>query len=332
MYQKRHERLRFLFELFQTGNRWTFKQLNDKIESEFGWPLNVRQLRKDLSHLRYVGFENKPINIRVEEMEYFLSNDYRFRIENLTETEKATLPFLLGLLKPYTEIPAVGALVRNIVDVHHLNRSEVNTDVLVLSQLGQSLQNIQVDVMNRILNFIYLQQAIEFIYVKVAEGANMELASDNHKTYSIYPLQIKESQGRFFLIAIKVGNEPRIETIQTFALDRIIKGPDPFYEFDDDSEPLNFDWEVYFRKSELKEYFEHCMGIIRNHKTDTQPKNVERWFNGWAASEIQAVPLHSSQQVREVRVDGSVKIRWIVYDNDEVKGILAKYGEYCWEE
>jgi len=49
-----------------------------------------------------------------------------------------------------------------------------------------------------------------------------------------------------------------------------------------------------------------------------------------AASNVEAVPLHKSQQV--VQRDGvNIRIRLEVYDTMELRGIFARYGSDCWE-
>ncbi len=331
MRNNRLERIAYILYLLQNGGRFTFLELQEKIEAKFNKKLMSRQLRKDFKYLREVGINNIPVNIKVKNLKYYLSNEFTFRTENLNQTEKATLPFLMGILKPYVQIPAVSALLDNLISEHKIQTTEIK-QMSVAFQSSKSIQDeINLQKVSLILECIYLQQAIEFNYIKVGEGVKKLERNENVSYRKVFPMQVRVFQNRYFLVGIQIDRKPTVDSVQTFAIDRMINGPNPYIP-EDELIPLKFNWAEFFKLAEIKDYFKNSIGIIRNHLIDKEPVFVERWFSGSAASAIVAVPLHHSQEVLQKRADGSIRVRWFVYDNDELKEVLSIYGAACWIE
>jgi hypothetical protein len=63
---------------------------------------------------------------------------------------------------------------------------------------------------------------------------------------------------------------------------------------------------------------------------DVKPVCVYRWFRGWAASQVQAVPIHASQEIVQ-KSGGEIRIRLFVYDTPDVQNIFRKFGEDSWD-
>lgn len=121
-----------------------------------------------------------------------------------------------------------------------------------------------------------------------------------------------------------------VKSLQIFPLDRIHRNK---VEDSVDQDTLvlkTFDWLSITKAIDLEHYFDNCVGIYRNYLVDKVPSVVYRWLKGWAASHVEAVPLHKSQQVVQ-RSGAEIRIRLEVYDTKELKGVLAKYGKDCWE-
>ena len=61
-----------------------------------------------------------------------------------------------------------------------------------------------------------------------------------------------------------------------------------------------------------------------------QPQWIYRWFRGWAASLVQAVPLHHSQEIVESR-GGDIRIRLTVIPTPDLENTFRKFGAYSWD-
>jgi len=61
-----------------------------------------------------------------------------------------------------------------------------------------------------------------------------------------------------------------------------------------------------------------------------QPITVYRWFTGWAASQVQAVPIHPSQQIVQ-KSGGDIRIQLHVYNTPDLQNVFRKFGEFSWE-
>jgi hypothetical protein len=179
----------------------------------------------------------------------------------------------------------------------------------------------------KLMGFIAKQQACEFNYFKV------NARSDKSKTptfVEVYPLQVRIFESRYYLVAIRTDAPATPESIRIFPLDGIYR-----YRIDesvnqDSGEPNNFDWHEVSKLVELNDYFTHCIGLYRDYNKHKSPTTIIRWFKDWAASQVEAVPLHTSQTIIK-RVGNAICIKLCVYETSELTSIFNKYGEYCWE-
>ena len=97
---------------------------------------------------------------------------------------------------------------------------------------------------------------------------------------TVEPYLIKESQGRWYLLA----NDLKDNRIKTFALDRFLS-------------IANMSKKKFKKPNDLdlKNYFKNSFGIINLH----QPKDVVLKFTGYNASFVKSYQLHTSQKVIE---------------------------------
>ncbi len=328
MHKKRVERLHFLEELFKSGKKFSFKELQLLVAEKFV-PIKERMLRQDLSLLRETGMHGVPLNIKELNNQYYLSNEFVFNAKSLNEYERATLPFLFGLLEPYRKIPSVHALLNTLIETHKLNQEEVNKASIVFDVKEPKASPKWMKALNEIFLAINNQCAIEFYYKKVDKGG--EVRDENLMEYiTLFPLQVRFYQGLYYLIGIKTASEISPENLRLFRIDRIHRGPD--FLLDEYTElPIYFDWNKFYHKAELFNYYEHCIGILRNYHVHKQPVRVYRWFRSWAASLVLALPLHSSQEIVQILENGDVQIRLLVYDTEELKGVFLRFGNDSWE-
>ena len=55
-----------------------------------------------------------------------------------------------------------------------------------------------------------------------------------------------------------------------------------------------------------------------------------RWFKGWAASYVRAVPIHPSQVIVQETEDGSIRVRLSVYQTVDLDSYFQRFGEFSW--
>jgi hypothetical protein len=90
-----------------------------------------------------------------------------------------------------------------------------------------------------------------------------------------------------------------------------------------------FDWQQVVEKTDFENHYKHCIGMYRAFGGSAMPVYVYRWFRGWAASQVQAVPIHASQEIVQ-KSGGEIRIRMFVYDTPDVQNVFRKFGEDSW--
>jgi len=326
MHAARTERLQFIQDHFRQGHQPTFEELHTLIADQFG-AIKTRMLREDLNFLRNDGLNGHRLSIKVVEGKYALQNDNDFSIHSLKDSERGTLPLLFSILKPYERFPAVEALLVNLIQIHKLNDAEIKQLSWGVGKSARSLSDSMIQRIVDILGCINKQVAVEFNYHKVTEGA-IEKQDENIVYRRIYPLQVRTFEDRYYLVGIEVGKSLEAENIKHFPIDRIHRRVD--IALDEITEqPMVFDWQQVVEKTDFENHYKHCIGMYRAFGGSAKPVYVYRWFRGWAASQVQAVPIHPSQEIVQ-KSGGEIRIRMFVYDTPDVQNVFRKFGEDSW--
>jgi hypothetical protein len=327
MHASRIHRLEFIQEHLRQGHQPTFEGLQLLIAERFGM-IKTRMLREDLNFLRREGLNGHRLSIKVVEGKYVLQNDNDFSIHSLKDSERGTLPLLFSILKPYERFPAVEALLTNLIQVHKLNDAEVKQLSWGVGKSARSLSDSMIQRIVDVLGCINKQVAVEFNYHKVTEGA-IERQDENIVYRRVYPLQVRTFEDRYYLVGIEVGKSVSAENIKHFPMDRIHRRVD--IALDEITEqPLVFDWQAVVKQTDFESHYRHCIGMYREFGKDVKPVYVYRWFRGWAASQVQAVPIHASQEIVQ-KSGGEIRIRLFVYDTPDVQNVFRKFGEDSWD-
>jgi predicted DNA-binding transcriptional regulator YafY len=140
-----------------------------------------------------------------------------------------------------------------------------------------------------LLKAISIQKTVYFCHQK--------FDSDKAIEREVQPLAIKESRGRWYLVAY-LSLEKQI---RTFGLDRVTE----LFISEQTFKPIKFD---------VNQYFEHCFGIIR--PISGLPEEVILSFTHKQAQYIKTYPLHHSQKIlfeNETEVHFSVFV-FITFD------------------
>ena len=327
MHAARTERLQFIQDHFRQGHQPTFEELQTLIADQFG-AIKTRMLREDLNFLRNDGLNGHRLSIKVVEGRYTLQNDNDFSIHSLKDSERGTLPLLFSILKPYERFPAVEALLVNLIQIHKLNDAEIKQLSWGVGKSARSLSDSMIQRIVDILGCINKQVAVEFNYHKVTEGA-IEKQDENIVYRRIYPLQVRTFEDRYYLVGIEVGKSLEAENIKHFPIDRIHRRVDIALDEITD-QPMVFDWQQVVKKTDFEDHYKHCIGMYREFGRSAKPVYVYRWFRGWAASQVQAVPIHASQEIVQ-KSGGEIRIRMFVYDTPDVQNVFRTFGEDSWD-
>ena len=270
-------------------------------------------VREDLKLLREGALNGVPINIIVENKQYRIkATGDKWAYESMAATERDTVPLVLSILEPYKELPSVKKVLENLKTTHRLGNKDVKLQSAMVSVRSVPENQGFVQLISKLMGCISRQVACEFNYFRVNEQSNDEMVPN---FVEVYPVQIRIYDNRYYLVGVKTTAEWNPQSLQIFTLDKIYR-----YKVDE-----SVDQDSFHPKT-----FDHCVGIYRNYLVDQTPSIIYRWFKGWAASHVEAVPLHKSQQV--VQRDGvNIRIRLEVYDTMELRGIFARYSSDCWE-
>jgi len=124
----------------------------------------------------------------------------------------------------------------------------------------------------------------------------------------VEPLGLKESKGRWYLLAKEAGKD----NVKTFGLDRIV-------DFDITKKHFTVP-----EKYNANEAFRHCFGVI--NLSDVEPQEIVLSFEPFQGNYIKSYPLHESQTIL---IDNEKELRirlFLIATQDLVMEILY-YGE-----
>ena len=341
MHKSRLDRLNFIVE-FLISAPVTFDEIQSSVELKFGANIKERQLRKDIQFLRDEGIDGFPLKIKVKNGQYSISENWGININRLTLNERATIPFLLELIKPYQNISAVKLLWKHLISVESEILDAKNAAESVV--FGYPYVDLKEVVLKKIEDFLIAiekQYAVIFNYTRVQSGAasDSKFKDLNYTEQIIYPMQVRSYMGRFYIVGILCKFNPSPSDIRTFAIDAIGRGPEK-YEIDmpiesskgfkfSDHPPIDFNWDSLAKRTGLINYFSNAIGIFRDYRKHLQPVAVKRWFMGWAANWVVTYPLHSSQQIIKTDECGNIFVQIEVYDTPDLDGLFARFGELC---
>ena len=152
----------------------------------------------------------------------------------------------------------------------------------------------------------------EHIYGIIHAIQNLYLLQFNHQKHwedfstqrEVKPIAIKESQQRWYLVAL----DKKDETVKTFGLDRIsnLKITDTKFK------PIAYN---------VEKEFQHAFGV----ETYEAAEKVVLEFSNKQGNYIKTFPLHQSQRIVEETED-TVIIEIFIHTTNDIKMELLKYG------
>ena len=131
--------------------------------------------------------------------------------------------------------------------------------------------------------------------------------SDEPKERPVEPYALKESKGRWYLLA-KDRNDRKAKT---FGLDRIL---------DFQSTPGRFDYPLHL---DVNEMFRYCFGVI--NPDDVQPAEIILSFEPEQGKYIKSYPIHESQEIL-VDTAKELRIRLTLFITHDLVMEILSYG------
>lgn len=323
------------------------KKINrkDGIEVSYG----KRTIENDIKTIREGNFEclNKSVNgkgkhhfyinyIKSEDKYYFDENYAIPEFDEITEEERLTIPFLIGILSPYKSIPAVVKILDRIDDFFDIDKKYKNAILLHKPKLAEEEKTIELTI--QLLGHIKRNECVQFNYVTVHK---LNKTFQESRWVKIIPIQVKIYENLYYLIGIDLEKRE----LSNYRIDQIIYRNKNTINLIEDEE--NFDEIKYFDPNDeiitsINERFENTLGVWV-HKEDTQIRTVHIKFRDWAANYVSKMQLHSSQKIinldkdnneiilqLEIKLTNKVGTESSTLQLDpELAFLLGRFREYC---
>ncbi|HCC93064.1 MAG TPA: WYL domain-containing protein [Flavobacteriaceae bacterium] len=253
-----------------------------------------------------------------EEIEDFLLNSFEFQDANVNTYSKRTLQ---------RDLKAIQNLFNLEIENNRSNQFKytiVSRPIMEVDEYNQRLlESYQIiNTLNSYPDFedyVYLEsrkhRGINYFYEllhsirnrKVIEFNYHNYAKNTHSTRKVYPLILKESKDRWYLLAV----DKKDDLIKCFGLDRISN----LFLFDATFQKIEMDFETYFKYS---------FGII-SFQNQTPYKIILECSTS-QKEYIKSFPLHDSQTIIEETVEKCV-FEMLLYPTYDFMQEILSYGK-----
>lgn len=240
------------------------------------------------------------------------------------------LPILFSLINTGEHLPSVDWLKKELRKNYNIDEHLWQNETYFSSSFIQQDNDEIIELGIKIIKYMKLGQAIEFEYYKVNTYEKV--------SYTIAPLQIRLSNDMYFLVGCKYQYNDFVPQINTFRIDMIdnlkVKEAKTLNK-DNEKIKLIYDYKELAKKTNLKDYFTHCLGVFNPNQggKKEEPKHIKLKFYRWACSQVMKKKLHPSQRIpkgiqTEIE-DGKEEIFCVVhlyvYDTVELKKLIGSY-------
>lgn len=333
------QRCRFINELI-SNNLYSLNDLIKEVNKNF--KASNRTIDGDIRSLKD-GILGIPINI-----EFTREGVYRINYDkphHYGETDCRHIPVLTKLIEPFKNLPDVEDTIRKLKQKYAANMKaldELNIPFEFTSPIITNDPKV-LKLTQEIIGHMIQGVGIEFNYYGVHLPNN-----DQDKLHRVFPLQIRESHGRYYLIAVIINSNPKINKLGTYAFDEILNmkiGSAMKIDDPNENEPERYNHKELMEKVEFDKKYDHAIGVWI--KPAEGPQITERYFADWAASHVLACPIHKSQKLLEDIPDVSlnhlidqttgknvikrvIKVSWEIYKTPELQYRLGAYRDYSW--
>jgi len=287
-------------------------------------------------HLSHLSKEKKATLFKIKSGKNFYKyakDSKKPQFGDLDENERLSLPFLIGVLKQYEELPAFDTIISRLCDTFKLDNTEFQISSVVVVKKPKLINEEKIfKLVAEVVSHIKNQNKIEFTYLTVHK---LKPEIIDYKTVIVSPLQIRLHENLFYLI----GEDNSTNKIRNFRLDKILRFKVDV-TLDEKKKVVSFDYKSLEKKYKLKTFFDNVLGVWC-HNQAHKVYRITIKFRDWAASYIKCLPLHETQKIIfENEVSNSViitiEIKLTSNENDSIKErapelafLLGRFREYC---
>ncbi len=254
----------------------------------------------------------------------------------LDDGERMTLPFLVGILQPYQNIPAVKKVLLGLEDTFDIEEKELKTAKAIVIPKPSLLNEKKIIALSiTLLGHISRKECVKFDYISVH---HLDERLNEFSIHKVIPLEIRLYENLYYLIGYnKVKNK-----ISNYRLDQIVQSK-VFPLTVENSNEIEYFTDKFVNSLRLKEYFENSIGVWCHEDFETV-ETVEITFSNWAASYVQRLPLHRTQEIIEINklkneLTLEIKIKLYPYNtrnrrtarerSPELAFLLGRFREFC---
>ncbi len=186
--------------------------------------------------------------------------------------------------------------VTRMIEAFSIHHALQEGNKLSPSVFLEKRKSLGTDLIHGIIHAIQNRLILQFTHQKHWEDFSTQR--------EVYPIAIKESQQRWYLVAL----DKKDETVKTFGLDRIsnLKITDTKFK------PFAY---------KVEKEFQHAFGV----ETYSPAEKVVLEFSKQQGNYIKTFPLHESQRIIEETED-SVILEIFIHTTNDIKMELLKYG------
>ena len=310
-----------------------------------------RTFQEDLKAIKLGEFEfiNTGLKVLNEKRYYFniifsrSTEKYSFHEDSpipefnlLDDGERMTLPFLIGILQPYQNIPAVKKVLLGLEDTFDIEEKELKTAKAIVIPKPKLLNEKEIIALSiTILGHISRKECVKFDYISVH---HLDERLNEFSSHKVIPLEIRLYENLYYLIGFNKANEK----IKNYRLDQIVKLK-VFPLIVENSNEIEYFTDKFVNRLELKEYFKNTIGVWC-HEKDNLIETVEITFFDWAASFVRRLPIHATQNITNLdvvkkKLTIEISIKLFPYRVNEKKKardrspelafLLGRFREFC---
>ena len=316
------------------------KKINSKVSNEVNY--GKRTFENDLRSIRKGDFmysnNIKPlgdyyffISYKKSENKYYFNEAHEEpEFDEITEDERLTIPFIIGILKQYESLPAVKKIISRIDDLFEIDSNNKTTFFSPQPKLIEEDKTIKKAI--QLLKHIKNKECVEFNYITVHK---LNTNSETKKIKKVTPIQIRIHDNLYYLI----GFDLEKKELYNFKIDQIFNKIDALC--DENEEIIYFDPKDKIITS-IDERFKNTLGVWV-HNEEVPISKVKIKFRDWAANYVSKIKLHSTQKIINIDFDNNeiiIELELKLYNlkepvttinnlDPELAFLLGRFRDYC---
>lgn len=233
---------------------------------------------------------------------------YRFLgLRHLSEEEREALGFVEQLLEEFRDLPLFDSFsdaVDKVLDGIEITKNYQQSRHKKV-WIDKSPYVKGTELLHNLISWVSEETVLKLVYKK---HDAKELS-----TYNVHPYLLREHQNFWYLLGAVPEKQFEIRTFGIDRIQRVSPLPDDFVP----PHAIDFDPAAHFA---------HCLGVTVYR--DRKPEPIRLQFSPTMSKYVTANPMHHSQDVLEVKSDGTTTIALFLVVNPELRNTILSYGEH----